>query len=137
MTQPKDNYVINKLKQLVGEGLLYFANRIVNHIPFHFVRLGFYRSFLKFDIGLDSAVFMGTWFDTKSNFKLGNHSVINQNCRLDNRGGIIIGDNVSISADVCILTADHDLQSADFAGRTRPVTFEDYVFLGTRAMILP
>jgi maltose O-acetyltransferase len=137
MTLLKDNYLINKFKQIVGEGLLYFTNRIVNHIPFHFVRLGFYRSFLKFDIGLDSAVFMGTWFDTKSNFKLGNNSVINQNCRLDNRGGIIIGDNVSISAEVCILTADHDLQNSEFAGRTRPVTIEDYVFLGTRAMILP
>ena len=35
------------------------------------------------------------------------------------------------------MTADHDLQNAEFAGRTRPVTIEDYVFLGTRAMILP
>ncbi|NEQ29320.1 MAG: acyltransferase [Microcoleus sp. SIO2G3] len=137
MTQLKDNYVINKLKQIVGEGLLYLTNRIINYIPFHFIRLGFYRSLLKFDIGLNSAIFMGTWFDTKNNFKLGNNSIINQNCRLDNRGGIIIGDNVSISAEVCILTADHDLQNADFAGCTRPVTIEDYVFLGTRAMILP
>ncbi len=127
----------NLTKQVLSEGLLYITNHIVNHIPFHFFRLAFYRVFLKFEIGLDSVIFMGACFDTIKNFKLGNNSVINQNCRLDNRGGITIGDNVSISAEVCILTADHDLQSYDFVGRTRPVSIEDYVFIGTRAMILP
>jgi acetyltransferase-like isoleucine patch superfamily enzyme len=68
---------------------------------------------------------------------MGKNSVINQKCRLDNRGFITIGDNVSISAEVCILTADHDPQSRDFSGTIRPVTIEDYVFIGTRAMILP
>jgi maltose O-acetyltransferase len=129
--------LINKFKKVLGEGLLYFSNNVVNHIPLHFIRLGFYTSFLQFDIGLDSSIFMGTWFDTKHNFKMGNNSVINQKCRLDNRGSITIGDNVSISSEVCILTVDHDLQSGDFQSRTRSVNIEDYVFIGTRAMILP
>jgi maltose O-acetyltransferase len=137
MPQFKPLNFINKIKIIFGEGLLYLTNHIVNHIPLHFIRLGFYRLFLKFDIGSDSAIFMETWFDTKDNFKIGNNSVINQKCRLDNRGGITIGENVSISAEVCILTADHDLQSYDFTGRTRPVNIEDYVFIGTRATILP
>ena len=124
-------------KQVLSEGLLYVANYILNYIPFHFVRLGFYRIVFQFDIGSDSVIFMGAWFDTKKNLKIGNNSIINQKCRLDNRGGITIGNNVSISAEVCILTADHDLQSCDFVGRTRSVIIEDYVFIGTRAMILP
>ena len=136
-TQLVKLYLINKLKKFLGEGLLYFSNNVVNHIPLHFIRLGFYTIFLQFDIGLDSAIFMGTMFDTKQNFKMGNNSVINQKCRLDNRGGITIGDNVSISSEVCILTVDHDLQSSDFQSRTRSVNIEDYVFIGTRAMILP
>jgi acetyltransferase-like isoleucine patch superfamily enzyme len=130
-------YSVELTKQILSEGLLYFTNYILNHIPFHFVRLSFYRIVLQFDIGSDSVIFMGAWFDTKKNFKMGNNSIINQKCRLDNRGGITIGDNVSISAEACILTADHDLQSCDFVGRTRSVTIEDYVFIGTRAMILP
>lgn len=68
---------------------------------------------------------------------MGKNSIINQNCCLDNRGVLTIGDNVSISSEVCILTADHDLQSPLFEGRIHPVTIEDYVFIGTRAMILP
>ena len=80
---------------------------------------------------------MDAWFDSKGTFHIGNNSVINQKCRLDNRSGIWIGDNVSISAETCILTADHDIQTSDFAGRSRPVIIEDYVFIGTRAIILP
>ncbi len=29
------------------------------------------------------------------------------------------------------------MQSSNFSGRTRPVNIEDYVFIGTRATILP
>jgi maltose O-acetyltransferase len=80
---------------------------------------------------------MNAYFDTRKNFYIGNNSVLNQKCRIDNRGGITIGNNVSISAEVCILTADHDLQCSYCTGRSRPVVIEDYVFIGTRAMILP
>ena len=80
---------------------------------------------------------MDAWFDSKGQFRMGNNCIINQKCRLDNRSGIYIGDNVSISAETCILTADHDVNSCNFVGRNRPVVIEDYVYIGTRAMILP
>ncbi|HEY9604712.1 MAG TPA: acyltransferase [Allocoleopsis sp.] len=127
----------NVTKKVLGEGLVYCTNHIINHIPINFVRLAFYRFFLQFDIGLESTIFMGVCFENKNYFKMGKNSVINAKCRLDNRGYITIGENVSISAEVQILTADHDLKSSDFQTRIRPVTIEDYVFIGTRAMILP
>ena len=127
----------NWIKVIYFDGILYLTNRLVAHIPSHAIRLYFYRYCLGLEIGKNSHIFMDAWFDSKKNFQLGNNSVINQKCRLDNRGKITIGDNVSISAEVCILTADHDLQTSDFAGRIRPVNIEDYVFIGTRAMILP
>ena len=92
---------------------------------------------MNIEIGYGSFIFMCSWFDTRGNLKIGHNSVINQKCRIDNRGNITIGNNVSISSEVCILTADHDLQSTEFNGRVRPVNIEDYVFIGTRAMILP
>lgn len=129
--------ISNKINYFLVEGTLYFTNHVLNYIPLHFIRLYFYRVFLQFEIGSGSTIFMGAWFDTIKQFKIGKNSVINQKCRLDNRGSIAIGDNVSISSEVCILTADHDLQSYDLKGRCRPVNIEDYVFIGTRAMILP
>src|SRR5204862_1239600 len=82
-------------------------------------------------------IFCRAHFDTQGGFRMGDHSTINEECRIDNRGGITIGNNVSISAQVCILTADHDPQSQTFAGRERAVRIDDHVFIGTRAMILP
>lgn len=119
------------------EPLLYVCNRIIAKIPSHTIRLAFYRQVMQFDIAPSSHVFMDAWFDSPRNFSLGAHSVINQKCRLDTRGGIRIGSSVSISAECVILTADHDPQSPTCEGRVRPVVIEDYVFLGTRAMILP
>lgn len=125
------------LSQLKFDGLLFLANRIVARIPSHSIRLLFYRYVMDFPIGASSYIFMDAWFDCRGSFTCGHHSVINQKCRLDNRGGLTIGDHASISSEVCILTADHDPASPQFAGRHRPVRISSYTFIGTRAIILP
>ncbi len=127
----------NFLRRFYFDGILYITNRVVSQIPCHSIRLFFYRHCLGFKVGEGSHIFMDAWFDTKGSFTIGKNSTINQKCHLDNRGGITIGNNVSISLETCILTADHDLQSRNFSGRVRPVNIEDYVFIGTRATILP
>ncbi|MDF2430505.1 MAG: hypothetical protein JWP44_136 [Mucilaginibacter sp.] len=116
---------------------LYICNHLVSKIPSHTFRLWFYRVFMKFSIGKKAAIFLNCSFDCSGSFKLGNNSVINSKCRFDNRGGVIIGDNVSVSQNVIILTADHDMDSITFEGRTNKVVIEDYAWIGTRAMILP
>ena len=129
--------IVKKFKLILGEGLLYISNQILSRIPFHFIRLFFYRYCLGLEIDEGSHIFMNAWFDTRRQFKMGKNSVINQKCRLDNRGEICIGNNVSISAEVCILTADHNLKCNNFPGRHGAVKIEDYVFIGTRATIMP
>lgn len=124
-------------RRLRFDGLLYFCNHVVARIPSHTLRQTFYRDAMLFEIGPRSFIFLGAHFDCRGGFFLGANSVINQNCRLDNRGTLRIGSNVSISAEVCILTADHDPHSLSFAGRNRPVEIDDFVFIGTRATILP
>jgi len=125
------------LRRVWFDGLLFVCNRLVANIPSHAVRLAFYRGLMGFEIGECSYIFSGARFDSRGSFRMGRHTTINERCRLDNRGGLCIGDNVSISADTCILTADHDPQDSAFSGRNRLVVVEDYVFVGTRALILP
>ena len=125
------------LRRVWLDGLLFICNRLVANIPIHLVRLVFYRSVMRFEIGEHSYIFSGARFDTRGQFRLARNSTINEGCRLDNRGGLSIGENVSISAETCILTADHDPHDPAFGGRNRPVVIEDYVFIGTRALILP
>jgi acetyltransferase-like isoleucine patch superfamily enzyme len=116
---------------------MFITNRIIAFLPSRRLRLTFYRRVLNFEIGADTYIFMGARFDTRHGFSIGHNSVVNENCRLDNRAKLTIGDYVSVSADTVILTADHDIQSPEFTGRERPVTIGDYAFLGTRCTILP
>ncbi len=131
------NRLLGKVKANLGDLTLWITNHVVAHVPSHSFRETHYRWIMKYEIGAESAIFMGAEFDARRGFFMGRGSVINQNCRLDTRGGIRIGNHVSISAQVCILTADHDLKSIDFRGRTKSVEIEDFVFVGTGALILP
>ncbi len=123
------------IKVFFSELRLYLCNHLVNRVPSHTFRLWYYRSVMRFEIGKDATIGMGCIFDTAKNLKIGEKSVINARCRLDSRGGIDIGDCVSISSDTIIITADHD-PNQYMVGRSRPVKIEPYVFVGTRAMIL-
>lgn len=125
------------LRNVWLDGRLYLCNRVISYIPSHLIRLAFYQSVMNIKVGKGSTFFMGSYFDCIGGLTIGSHSVVNQNCRLDGRGGLFIGNNVSISAEVMLLTADHDPQSPQFAGRTQPIVIDDYAWIGTRAMILP
>ena len=122
---------------LRAELFLYITNHVVAHVPSRRLRKAFYRYVLDIQIGPESAIHMGARFDTRHNFSMGSNSVINERCRLDNRGGIVIGSNVSISADVIILTADHDVRDPRFTSHHKAVNIGDHVFIGTRAIVLP
>ena len=128
---------MKKLRSILFELKLYICNNIIATVPSHRMRNWYYTNIMEFRIGNNSTFLMRCLFDFKQGLSLGENSVVNARCRLDTRGGIQIGDNVSISSDVIILTADHDMDSPDFAGRNRPVVIQDYVWVGTRAMIMP
>ncbi len=119
------------------DALLYLCNIIVAVFPSARVRHLFYKRVMKINMAKSAHILSGTWLDTRGNLTVGENTVINQRCRLDNRGGIEIGANVSISPEVHIISADHDIQDPIFIGRTAKVVIEDYVFIGSRATILP
>lgn len=131
------DFQCTNMRDFFAQSILYFCNHVVCHLPSHGLRLWFYRNLMAFDVADRTAIFLNCVFDARHNFSLGAGSVINERCRMDNRGGLEIGRSVSISSDVIILTADHDPESETFEGRMRPVKIGDYSWVGTRAMILP
>ncbi|WP_339725374.1 acyltransferase [Maribacter stanieri] len=114
----------------------YLPNKIINKIPFYTLRHFYYRYVVKIELGKGSSIHLDTSIN-RFNIKIGNKSVINRNCYLDGRGGLTIGDNVSISPEVHLITATHDAQSKSFEYSIKPIFIEDYVWVGTRATILP
>lgn len=76
-----------------------------------------------------------------SSISTGKKCMIAEECNIDYTGGLIMGDNVSLSEGAKILTHNHEL---DFNPKElhkgcilTPLTMEDGVWIGTKAMIMP
>jgi acetyltransferase-like isoleucine patch superfamily enzyme len=142
-----DKIVIKKtiLKELFKQSTLYrwmiaflteyALNDILPHIPFWTVR-NFWMRCLKMKIGKGTFVMKRVYIMTPQQLTIGQYSHINRGCLLDARGGIIIGNNVSVSHNVSIMSGSHDYHSKEFRGRFLPIKIEDYVWIGNNAVIL-
>ena len=135
---------IGWVKLLIIRVLNYLTNHLVNRIPSYTLRHVWYRRIVGMQVGKGSAIFLGcyVWFCglgqmRRSGLRIGEYCRINRNCCLDARGSLTIGNNVSISPDVTILTMQHFHNDPTFADDYRPVLIEDYVWIGTRAMVMP
>lgn len=122
----------------------YLTNYVVRWIPSFTLRRAWYTRVLGARFGPGAGVHLGAyvWFYgpgqvRRDGFVLGARSRINRDCCLDVRGSLRIGDDVSISPEVMILTASHPVDDPEFRVATRPVVIEDHVFVGSRAMIMP
>ncbi|GAA6764491.1 acyltransferase [Flavobacterium johnsoniae] len=119
---------------------LYLFNAIFTKIPFNFIRMFFARFYMK--IGKNSFVAMNVRVlkleIDKNRIQIGNNCVINPGVLLDGRvGKIVIGDNVDIARDVYIYTAQHDPHCDYHSIKSGDVIIKDYVWIASRATILP
>jgi acetyltransferase-like isoleucine patch superfamily enzyme len=113
-----------------------FYNMFVTYIPFHFIRLGYLRM-CGAVIGKDSSILRGTTVMDPEFLTIGEATAVGNRCLLDARGGIYIGDNVTIAGDVHIVAGGHDMNHPDFPAYVVPTVVEDYAWIASRAMILP
>jgi acetyltransferase-like isoleucine patch superfamily enzyme len=121
----------------------FLTNYFVANIPSWNFRHFWYRRVLGIELGPRAGVHLGCywWFYgpgqiRRTGASLGANSRINRDCMIDVRGGVTIGDNVSISPQVAISTAAHSAIDPAFRVEIRPVTIEDNVWIGMRATIL-
>ena len=121
----------------------YLTNYLIANIPSWKLRHFWYRRVLGIVLGPRAGVHLGCywWFYgpgqiRRTGVSLGANSRINRDCMIDVRGGVTIGDNVSISPQVSISTAAHSAVDPAFRVEIRPVTIEDNVWIGMRATIL-
>lgn len=113
----------------------YIMNYIIAYVPFWCIRKLYYRIFgLK--IGEGTILNMAQYITTPHRISIGSNTHINRGCFIDGRGGCTIGDSVSISHNVSIVTGGHDYESRSFSGIYIPVTIKDYAWIGINATIL-
>ncbi|KJY86189.1 hypothetical protein TW84_20365 [Vibrio neptunius] len=120
-------------------GIKYFLwNYIFCWIPFYSIRHFLLVRFYGANISKSSAVHIGNKvYGHARGLQIGSGTVINPECRLDARGGLYIGENVSISREVFLLTLSHDHNSSSFDLVPGSIRIEDDCWLGIRTMIMP
>ena len=113
----------------------YIVNSWLPCIPFWCIRR-WYLHIIHAKIGKDSFIMKNNYFMGPNRFSIGAYSHINRGCTMDARGSITIGDNVSISHQVMLLTGGHNANSASFRASFLPINIEDYVWIGAGCTIL-
>lgn len=110
----------------------------VAHLPSYRLRHFYLRRILAYSIAPSASIHTGCHV-TGFQLSIGPHSVINRDCRLDARGGLVIGANVSVSTQSYLITSGHAVNSPSFEGLEgkTSIEIEDYVWLGTRVIVLP
>lgn len=109
-------------------------NRLVTHIPHNGLRVASLRA-LGMRSGDHTYLFGGSEFLAPQNLELAGKCHIGRSCQVDARGGIRVGENVVIASHVLLITADHDLQAPDFAGRLGRIEIADRVWIASRAVV--
>lgn len=110
-------------------------NLLITHLPGHRLRLAWLRA-LGGDLGCGVTVFRGTNVLGAQHLELGDRVQVGFRVVLDARGGLTVGEDVLLSSDCQLLTADHNVDSAAFERQVAPIVIADHAWVATRAMVL-
>jgi acetyltransferase-like isoleucine patch superfamily enzyme len=110
-------------------------NILINKIPSHTVRIWWLR-LGGAKIGKGSSVWRNTEVIGIENLRIGDDTAIGWHCLLDARGGLIIGNHVTIASYVLIIAGGHDTMSPEFWALGEPIYIHDYTWIASRAMVI-
>lgn len=122
-------------KWMRAVGMEFIVNDCLPLIPFWLLRRSYLR-LIRCEIGKGSFLMKKNYIQSPNRLKIGKFTHINRDCILDARANLTIGDSVSISHRVNIITGSHDYQKPDFPSNKKPIVIDDYVWIGVGATIL-
>lgn len=123
---------LSPFKQLFTRFIL---NNLISYLPFFFIRK-LYMKLLGVKMGRRTIIDMGYYIFDSKRLIIGKNCHINRQCMLDARGGITIGNNVSISHCVKIVSGSHNYNSKHFDYETAEIFIGNNVWIGINAIIL-
>lgn len=116
----------------------YLIHRI-KMFPSHAVRNWVYRNIYLVDKHKTSVIYFGCEIRSGVNLHIGKGSIIGDNCILDARQGIYIGENVNLSSEVHLWTEAHDVNDPYFRSMPcnhGPIHIGNRAWLGSNVTVL-
>ena len=110
------------------------TNSILPSLPWYVRRFAMRKLGMK--IGKGTYVDSRCYIMNLNKLFIGKDSHINRMVTLDARGGLTIGNSVSVSHGVMLMTGSHDVQSRHFPVKFYPIEIGDYVWIGCGATVL-
>ena len=127
---------LKRMCVIAGRAVLsWIENNIIAVIPVWTIRRLYHR-LMGLKIGRGSQLNMRTYLMGPGVFSIGEYSHVNPGCLIDYRGGVEIGDSVSISHRVMIITGGHDPYARDFHDSYAPIKIGAHAWIGAGAIIL-
>lgn len=123
---------VQKLARFLAQALF---NLMITHLPGHQLRLAWLRG-LGAEVGRGVCVFRGTTVIGAEHLVLGDRTQVGFRVVLDARGGLRVAEDVLLSSDTQLLTANHNLASDDFERQVSPIVIADHAWVATRAVVL-
>ncbi len=128
--------IVRRIKAVWLEIIVMKAHIVGCIVPSHHLRRAFYR-LVGMKIGNGSSIHMKLSLYNPAGISIGEDTIIGERCTLDGRAKLTIGSHVDVASEVMIYNSEHNINDPKFTATTAPVTIEDYVFIGPRAIILP
>jgi maltose O-acetyltransferase len=130
------------MKRFITALIKYLTNNLITYIPTHTVRNAWYRRILGWQMAPEVTILMRQYIQMAGlvtsgrKVVIGKGTVINHGCLLYTTGGLVIGQHVSISSGVWLMTGSHDMNDPDFIDLYKPIVIGDRAWIGARATIL-
>lgn len=113
-----------------------FLNRIVSSFPSQTFRIIMLR-IMGAKIPMSTAVYGGIEYRNPKGLKVGEGTALGHRAILDARMGLNIGKSVCFGTEVMIWSLHHDYNDINFCAIGGEVNIGDFVWLGSRCIILP
>ncbi len=110
-------------------------NTSINKIPINSLRKVLLRG-LGAKLSSNCVIFRRCEMIKPMGLRVGKSSSIGWFTLVDARGGITIGDNVTVASYCRLVTAKHDIEDPMFTAIEEPIVIEDYAWICTGATIL-
>lgn len=133
---------VQKIKNQIFIFFIGYERYLIHRIkmfPSHAVRNWVYRNIYLVDKHKTSVIYFGCEIRSGVNLHIGKGSIIGDNCILDARQGIYIGENVNLSSEVHLWTEAHDVNDPYFRSMPcnhGPIKISNRVWLGSNVTVL-
>jgi len=121
-------------------GMMRISVFSVGKMPSHTLRKFFYVRVFRMNVAENVVIYHGLEIRAPEKCSIGKGSIIGDNATLDARRGLIIGENVNISSNVCMWSDQHDYDDPYFRCNSSSylsIKIGNRVWIGPNVTILP